>query len=88
MTNPHWVETHSTLEWNTHSPEEHPVACHLTSIEEEDEEEGEDAEEHLPNSIHWMMMFRWKNQSQTGTYAFRNIHKMICALTLGLYSLD
>ena len=32
-----------------HSPEEQPMAHHLTNIEEEDEEE-EDAEEHFPTA--------------------------------------
>ena len=40
-----------------HSPEEHPMACHLFNIEEEDEEE-EDTGEHFPtvslNDDVWM----------------------------------
>ena len=61
-----------------HLPEEHPMACHLTSIEEEDEEE--DAEEHFPTALLnddvWM-----EEPVQTSTYAFMNIHNMICAHT-------
>ena len=35
-----------------------------------------------------MMMSGWKNQFQTGTYAFMNIHNMICVLILAHTSLD
>ena len=41
---------HARME--NHSPEEHPVAHHLTSAEEEEEdEEDEDLEEHFPTSL-------------------------------------
>ena len=33
-----------------HSPEEPPMACHLTSVDEEQDEEEEDAEEHFPTA--------------------------------------
>ena len=64
-----------------HSPEEHPMVCHITSADKEEDEEEEDAEEHfstaLLNDDIWM-----EEPVLQGTYAFMNIHNMICAHTL------
>ena len=54
-----------------HSAVEHPMACHLTSS---------DKEKNTSQQLQWIITFGWKNQFQTGTYAFMNIHNMICAL--------